>query len=116
MTFFLMTPRPPRSTRTDTLFPYTTLFRSDVIDHSTSSDVPPTLQPSLSLSGVRRGFAYLEWVVRNVVQEQEVLRQRTVDRHTRPLARLTDQAAQLLRQTESGLYPVVHRADRKSVV
>src|SRR3546814_15563262 len=23
-----MTPRPPRSTRTDTLFPYTTLFRS----------------------------------------------------------------------------------------
>src|SRR3546814_17355656 len=24
--------RPPRSTRTDTLFPYTTLFRSDVID------------------------------------------------------------------------------------
>src|SRR3546814_10283593 len=27
--FFLMTRRPPRSTRTDTLFPYTTLFRSD---------------------------------------------------------------------------------------
>src|SRR3546814_9248731 len=33
-----MIPRPPRSTRTDTLFPYTTLFRSDVlaaaIDHA----------------------------------------------------------------------------------
>src|SRR3546814_12537757 len=27
--FFLMLRRPPRSTRTDTLFPYTTLFRSD---------------------------------------------------------------------------------------
>src|SRR3546814_12825446 len=27
---FLMIRRPPRSTRTDTLFPYTTLFRSDV--------------------------------------------------------------------------------------
>src|SRR3546814_5882917 len=26
--FFLMRQRPPRSTRTDTLFPYTTLFRS----------------------------------------------------------------------------------------
>src|SRR3546814_19611592 len=25
---FLIRPRPPRSTRTDTLFPYTTLFRS----------------------------------------------------------------------------------------
>src|SRR3546814_10941763 len=28
--FFLMIRRPPRSTRTDTLFPYTTLFRSPV--------------------------------------------------------------------------------------
>src|SRR3546814_8925038 len=28
--FFLMIRRPPRSTRTDTLFPYTTLFRSDL--------------------------------------------------------------------------------------
>src|SRR3546814_11592367 len=27
--FFLMIRRPPRSTRTDTLFPYTTLFRTD---------------------------------------------------------------------------------------
>src|SRR3546814_20202579 len=29
MFFFLMIRLPPRSTRTDTLFPYTTLFRSD---------------------------------------------------------------------------------------
>src|SRR3546814_15004400 len=29
--FFLMIRRPPRSTRTDTLFPYTTLFRSLVL-------------------------------------------------------------------------------------
>src|SRR3546814_3679270 len=28
--FFVMIRRPPRSTRTDTLFPYTTLFRSGV--------------------------------------------------------------------------------------
>src|SRR3546814_2108062 len=31
--FFLMLRRPPRSTRTDTLFPYTTLFRSDLLLH-----------------------------------------------------------------------------------
>src|SRR3546814_5856088 len=31
--FFLMIRRPPRSTRTDTLFPYTTLFRSDQHRH-----------------------------------------------------------------------------------
>src|SRR3546814_5687178 len=30
MCFFLMIRRPPRATRTDTLFPYTTLFRSAV--------------------------------------------------------------------------------------
>src|SRR3546814_11084031 len=31
--FFLMGRRPPRSTRTDTLFPYTTLFRSPLERH-----------------------------------------------------------------------------------
>src|SRR3546814_18018302 len=31
--FFLMIRRPPISTRTDTLFPYTTLFRSKIGDH-----------------------------------------------------------------------------------
>src|SRR3546814_11684256 len=32
--FFLMIRRPPRSTRTDTLFPYTTLFRSlHLVEH-----------------------------------------------------------------------------------
>src|SRR3546814_12702860 len=32
--FFLMIRRPPRSTRTDTLFPYTTLFRSEERDRT----------------------------------------------------------------------------------
>src|SRR3546814_14529348 len=32
--FFLMIRRPPRSTRTDTLFPYTTLFRSMLFVYS----------------------------------------------------------------------------------
>src|SRR3546814_14456073 len=31
MFFFLIIRRPPRSTRTDTLFPYTTLFRSVLV-------------------------------------------------------------------------------------
>src|SRR3546814_15881399 len=34
-----MTPRPPRSTRTDTLFPYTTLFRSAMLS-TTARSVP----------------------------------------------------------------------------
>src|SRR3546814_17513788 len=35
--FFLMIRRPPRSTRTDTLFPYTTLFRSGALTTSVSA-------------------------------------------------------------------------------
>src|SRR3546814_13314510 len=35
--------RPPRSTRTDTLFPYTTLFRSAVDDTSWKTDVNATM-------------------------------------------------------------------------
>src|SRR3546814_19349200 len=40
--FFLMIRRPPRSTRTDPLFPYTTLFRSvtKVIDDLTYANGP----------------------------------------------------------------------------
>src|SRR3546814_11997945 len=41
--FFLMIRRPPRSTRTDTLFPYTTLFRS-------------RLRQALHMLGERLGF------------------------------------------------------------
>src|SRR3546814_20576625 len=37
MFFFLMIRRPPRSTRTDTLFPYTTLFRSSSPWHHASA-------------------------------------------------------------------------------
>src|SRR3546814_17282717 len=38
--FFLMIRRPPRSTRTDTLFPYTTLFRSNIEDCRRASPSP----------------------------------------------------------------------------
>src|SRR3546814_16041714 len=38
--FFLMRRRPPRSTRTDTLFPYTTLFRSNGLEVVMMCEVP----------------------------------------------------------------------------
>src|SRR3546814_4949511 len=37
--------RPPRSTRTDTLFPYTTLFRSPEPDRPQTDDQPAFLPP-----------------------------------------------------------------------
>src|SRR3546814_18071883 len=45
--FFLMIRRPPRSTRTDTLFPYTTLFRSEGtrLRASGHRTAPPTRAP-----------------------------------------------------------------------
>src|SRR3546814_17271400 len=46
--FFLMIRRPPRSTRTDTLFPYTTLFRSNLVSGE------PCAKDPLHLIGVDR--------------------------------------------------------------
>src|SRR3546814_16801547 len=42
MFFFLMIRRPPRSTRTDTLFPYTTLFRSLIAEDQHNVDLTET--------------------------------------------------------------------------
>src|SRR3546814_18055164 len=45
--FFLMIRRPPRSTRTDTLFPYTTLFRSaGSVDCCSSTPLGRAVDPS----------------------------------------------------------------------
>src|SRR3546814_6509436 len=47
--------RPPRSTRTDTLFPYTTLFRSVLPSFdSARTKTPERSRPSLSLRSTRR--------------------------------------------------------------
>src|SRR6059058_477131 len=44
--FFLMIRPPPRSTRRYTLFPYTTLFRSEIIRRACRSPVPTTVSAS----------------------------------------------------------------------
>src|SRR3546814_12787940 len=44
MFFFLMIRRPPRSTRTDTLFPYTTLFRSNPMVYGGAMNVAESLK------------------------------------------------------------------------
>src|SRR3546814_16611725 len=43
--FFLMRRRPPRSTRTDTLFPYTTLFRSLGVESHAHWQTPSLVVP-----------------------------------------------------------------------
>src|SRR3546814_20443540 len=59
--FFLMIRRPPRSTRTDTLFPYTTLFRSYV---NFNRNVGRRFKagdgvPDADLLGPAKGFTYI---------------------------------------------------------
>src|SRR3546814_15735554 len=48
VSFFLMIRRPPRSTRTDTLFPYTTLFRS-VRAHDLAIEQPGGSAPLIDI-------------------------------------------------------------------
>src|SRR3546814_13947898 len=49
--------RPPRSTRTDTLFPYTTLFRSVIIGHFAG-------HYQANLGDLRKAFHYLGYLAR----------------------------------------------------
>src|SRR3546814_21191312 len=51
--FVLMIPRPPRSTRTDTLFPYTTLFRSSDLGQISSGCSLSLLAASARAHGCR---------------------------------------------------------------
>src|SRR3546814_15451033 len=46
--FFLMIRRPPRSTRTDTLFPYTTLFRSVLAAAKAAASILPSRLMSMT--------------------------------------------------------------------
>src|SRR3546814_11881911 len=52
--FFLMIRRPPRSTRTDTLFPYTTLFRSEKTEARHHRPRPAVDRDDHGGAGIRR--------------------------------------------------------------
>src|SRR3546814_7445329 len=64
MFFFLMIRRPPRSTRTDTLFPYTTLFRS-----------PDPIFREVKALAATQGSSLKEFVLRAIEKEVARLRQ-----------------------------------------
>src|SRR3546814_11575607 len=61
--FFLMIPRPPRSTRTDTLFPYTTLFRSRI-----ALDRMEKPKDAVEQRAVGRGLFPGEQVIRQCIE------------------------------------------------
>src|SRR3546814_14051152 len=61
--FFVMYRRPPRSTRTDTLFPYTTLFRSrrDPVEHFSQAAIVDPVEIDAAIHA-RRELAAVESV------------------------------------------------------
>src|SRR3546814_12504899 len=69
--FFVQIRRPPRSTRTDTLFPYTTLFRSALIIGTLAgkalrvvlSYVMHSFRPRLSLAAWREIMNFSKWML-----------------------------------------------------
>src|SRR3546814_8943889 len=57
--FFLMIRRPPRSTRTDTLFPYTTLFRSQALTPAQIRNIETRLARSMRAEAAADPQAWL---------------------------------------------------------
>src|SRR3546814_8669760 len=68
--FFLMIRRPPRSTRTDTLFPYTTLFRSQRPEGRT---IVFRRQPGLEEIGMRNAY-FGTTIVGYIVEKLPIVR------------------------------------------
>src|SRR3546814_5070716 len=92
--FFLMIRRPPRSTRTDTLFPYTTLFRSDAV---LAGDQPPLAVAGVAVRVVGRPAEFGDAAARrplqhaivgNVAPQQEVAVAERSEEHTSELQSL----------------------------
>src|SRR3546814_1739800 len=66
--FFLMIRRPPRSTRTDTLFPYTTLFRSSTHDDALANESPVMVHRRWPSCTILYGRC-IEWTIQDRSEE-----------------------------------------------
>src|SRR3546814_19034675 len=83
--FFLMLRRPPSTTRTDTLFPYTTLFRSNldrIIEIIRTEDEPKPVMIAEFILTDRQAEAILNMRLRSLrkLEEMELKREQAEDR------------------------------------
>src|SRR3546814_11282887 len=75
--FFLMIRLPPRSTRSDTLFPYTTLFRSHILKCRALGDIvmsPAKAKDRFALVAVMNPpeiveAAFLQWITIKIEEQ-----------------------------------------------
>src|SRR3546814_3683761 len=81
--------RPPRSTRTDTLFPYTTLFRSGNIDNPTGDLANDVGQAGHPKKGINAHIANFMWYMykQSATFLEEMMRSRS-EEHTSELQSL----------------------------
>src|SRR3546814_16874169 len=80
--FFLMIRRPPRSTRTDTLLPYTTLFRSRSGTHGMSTQTETRTDTDVTILG--GGLAGLTLAIQ-LRRQDPALRVTVVERNAHPV-------------------------------
>src|SRR3546814_10063083 len=128
--FFLMIRRPPRSTRTDTLFPYTTLFRSAAADRQAWIDdeardiMRGDAGAARFLEEIENGEHHAE-AARLIGGRQEAGRRRAgpiaeppIEPHSRPVAQADQRIAQgPVRKRDAGpvgAEPQAVRGERKS--
>src|SRR3546814_8998931 len=109
--------RPPRSTRTDTLFPYTTLFRST---HASSRRRRPNRTVRRALRRHRRARSYA-WPHRILRRRSAVLRRHAVlcrlrppvRRYTAADARIADKARRITRRDRGLLHARIHHGESR---
>src|SRR3546814_3595534 len=76
--------RPPRSTRTDTLFPYTTLFRSlplaeNLLESGANYRSAAAAVAAANFESVRFGTTCTDWLIRLFDDEDETVRHEASD-------------------------------------
>src|SRR3546814_5992957 len=122
-----MTRRPPRSTRTDTLFPYTTLFRSHVAEQSQAqAERAHALfdqaqqhvgrrqqdlhRPAFRVE--RRGEDFLGEAAHALVADAEHLDQQRSEEHTselQSLMRISYAVLSLTKKNNTSKTPILHK-------
>src|SRR3546814_12274414 len=112
-----MIPRPPRSTLTDTLFPYTPLFRSAVEERLAADEAGVRSRLVLSGQMFARAKADFEFE-RPRAAEQDARIERAGFGHRDPRQQFLDQRRLSCAQRMAGSAAIqaAYRLDRKSVV
>src|SRR3546814_11964058 len=116
--FFLMIRRPPRSTRTDTLFPYTTLFRSGGQQRGDRLPLPrrhfgqPAVDHDQPADQLDREMAHSQFAPRHLADQRETfVDQRRVGQAPTPQPR----AHVAAERVERLIAAVASRTDESSV-